>query len=79
MSCRFSLKPAGIGIVNRDSEWAEDPFLALKGGLDLELLPSIYLDLGISYRFDSETELGEALDNIDTDTLFLGAAVRFGF
>lgn len=69
---------AGIGIVNQDSEWADDPFYALRAGLDLELLPSIYLDLSASYRFDSETKIKDAVDEIDTDTLFLGAALRFG-
>ena len=69
----------GIGIVNQDGEWADDPFFALKAGLDLEVLPRIYLDLSASYRFDAETDLGDAFDAIDTDTVFLGAAARFGF
>ena len=70
---------AGIGIVNQDGEWAEDPFFALKAGLDLEVLPRIYLDISASYRFDAETDLGDAFEAIDTDTVFLGAAARFGF
>jgi len=70
---------AGVGIVNYDGEWADDPFFALKAGLNLELLPSIYLDVSGSYRFNSEIDLGDAVDAIDTDTVFLGAAVRFGF
>ncbi len=70
---------AGIGIVNQDGDWADDPFFALKAGLDLEVLPRIYLDISASYRFDAETDLGDAVDAIDTDTVFLGAAARFGF
>lgn len=70
---------AGIGIVNQDGEWADDPFFALKAGLDLEVLPRIYLDISASYRFDAETDLGDAFEAIDTDTVFLGAAARFGF
>ncbi|HMO05113.1 MAG TPA: hypothetical protein PKC67_13575 [Kiritimatiellia bacterium] len=70
---------AGIGIIYQDSEWADDPFYALKAGLDLNLLANIYLDISASYRIDSETDLGDAVDAIDTDTLFLGAAVRLGF
>lgn len=70
---------AGIGMVNRDSEWADDPFLALKTGLDLELLPAIHLDLGLSYRFDSKTKLDSAVKDIDTDTLFMGLAARLEF
>ena len=70
---------AGVGIVNFDGEWAEEPFYALRAGLDLEVLPSLFLDVSASYRFNSETKLDEAIDDIDTDTVFLGAAVRIGF
>lgn len=70
---------AGIGVVNRDSKWANDPFYALKTGLDLELLPAIHLDLGLSYRFDSKTKLDSAVKDIDTDTLFMGLAARLEF
>lgn len=69
---------AGAGILNLDGEWADDPFFALKAGLDLEVLPHIFLDISASYRFDPETKLEDAVDNIDTDTVFLGAAVRLG-
>lgn len=69
---------AGAGILNLDGEWADDPFFALKAGLDLEVLPHVFLDVSASYRFDPETELEDAVDNIDTDTVFLGAAVRLG-
>ena len=70
---------AGVGIVNVDGDWADDPFYAFKAGLDLELLPSLFLDISASYRFDSETKLDDAVDAIDTDTVYLGAAVRLGF
>lgn len=66
----------GAGFLNYDGEWANDPFFAIKGGLDLELLPSIYLDIGASYRFGNEVTVRDALDDISADTLFLGAAVR---
>ena len=70
---------AGVGIIHQDGDWADDPFFALKAGLDLQVLPRIYLDLSGSYRFDSKTKFNDALDEIDTDTVFLGAALRFGF
>ena len=70
---------AGAGIVNQDSEWADDPFYAFKAGLDLNLLANLYVDISASYRCDAETDVGDAVDAIDTDTLFLGAAVRLGF
>lgn len=67
---------AGVGIYNFDGDWADDPFFALKAGLDLELLPNIHLDIGASYRFESTVDFDDALDEIDTDTVFLGVAVR---
>ena len=70
---------AGVGIVNIDSEWAEDPFFAFKAGLDLALTSHLSVDVGASYRFDSELELDDAVDGIDTDTVFLGGAVRWAF
>jgi opacity protein-like surface antigen len=70
---------AGAGIINQDDEWADDPFYAFKVGLDMELAPNVFLDIAGSYRFDSETDLDDAVDDIDTDTVFLGAALRMAF
>lgn len=70
---------AGVGIVYRDGEFMDDPFFALKAGLDLEVLPSIYLDVSASFRFDSKIDVEDAIDAIDTDTVFLGAAARIAF
>ncbi len=67
---------AGVGIVNTDGDWANDPFFAFRAGLDFALTSKVFLDIGASYRFDSELDLGDAVDAIDTDTVFLGAAVR---
>lgn len=69
---------AGIGIVY-ENDWADDPFFALKAGFDLELTKRIYLDLGVSYRVEGSVNVDDALDDIDTDTLYAGAALRFGF
>jgi hypothetical protein len=69
----------GAGINYVDSEWADDPFFALKAGLNLELVPSIYLDLSAQYRFSDFDQVGFGEGEIDTDSLFLGAAIRFGF
>ena len=41
------------------------------------MLPSLYADLSVNYRFNDEADLEDDDRNIDTDTLFLGAAVRF--
>ena len=68
---------AGIGIANYDGDFADEPFFALRAGLNLEVLPSLYADLSVNYRFNDEADLEDDDRNIDTDTLFLGAAVRF--
>lgn len=64
----------GIGAYYTDGEFADEPFYALRAGFDFPVGP-VHLDLNVNYRF------GGALDaeDIDTDTVFLGAAVRFGF
>jgi hypothetical protein len=70
---------AGIGIIYSDSDFAEEPFFALRAGLNLELLPGFYADINANYRFNDSAELDDEERNIDTDTVFLGAAVRIAF
>ncbi|HMO49528.1 MAG TPA: hypothetical protein PKE26_03600 [Kiritimatiellia bacterium] len=70
---------AGAGWVYSDGDFADEPFFALKAGFDLEIVSGLYLDLNVNYRFNDKADLeGEGTD-IDTDTIFFGAAVRFGF
>lgn len=52
-----------------------DPFYAAKAGINLSLLPHINLDVNANYRFDAWSQLDEA----ETDTVFLGAMLRFTF
>lgn len=68
---------AGIGLEYRDSDFADEPFYALRAGLNLELLPGIYCDIYGLYRFNDSAELDNEATDIDSDTVFLGAAVRF--
>lgn len=70
---------AGIGMIRYDGEWADDPFYGLKLGLNLNLTENIVIDVFGNYQVSSSVDLGDAVDEIDTDTVFLGAAVRFGF
>lgn len=67
---------AGAGILLVDNEWADDPFYSFRAGLELELLPSLYVDINANYRFNETTDLEASTTDIDTDTVFLGAAVR---
>lgn len=64
----------GIGWFYSDSEWADDPFFALKMGLNMELGPGLFLDINGNYRFTKwDTDITQ---DIDTDTVTLAAALR---
>jgi hypothetical protein len=70
---------AGVGILYADSSFAHDPFYALRAGLDLEILPQFYLDLNVNYRFTKWANTSAMAENINADTMLLGAALRFAF
>ncbi len=67
---------AGVGIVYADSDWADDPFYSVRVGLELDLLDAVVIDLYGNYRFNETSHIGDELEKIDTDTVFLGLAVR---
>lgn len=69
----------GIGTYYIDGEFADRPFYLLRAGLDLELVPTLYLDINANYRFEDWVEPEEIIDDIDTDVITLGAAVRVAF
>lgn len=69
----------GIGTYYVDGEFADKPFYLLRAGVDLELMPTLYLDINANYRFEDWDEPEEILDDIDTDVITLGAAVRVAF
>ncbi len=67
----------GIGAIYSSGladDWS-DPFYAARAGFDLLLLPKIHLDINANYQFDAWKQL----DDVDTDTLTLGAIARFSF
>jgi hypothetical protein len=70
---------AGVGWVYTDDSFADNPFYSLRLGLDFEVLPHLYLDFYSQYRFESRHDLRDDDRRIDTDTVFLGAAVRLAF
>ncbi|MCB9377622.1 MAG: hypothetical protein H6511_02510 [Holophagales bacterium] len=73
----FVYAGVGVGITNSssfESDWS-DPFYAARAGFDLLLLPKLHLDLNANYSFDAWSEL----ENVDTETLTLGAIARFSF
>ena len=69
----------GIGIYYLDGEFADSPFYALRAGVNLELIPSLYLDINANYRFEQWKNISAMADEEGTDTITLGAALRFAF
>jgi hypothetical protein len=68
---------AGIGWYYSDGDWADQPFYALRAAMEFMLIPKISLDVMANYRFTDWGDLeGE---DIDTDTIMLGAALRIAF
>ncbi len=68
---------AGMGLIRTNGEFADDPFYAFRVGLNLELLPRVIVDISANYRFNDSVQLEDDGTDIDADTIFLGAAVRF--
>lgn len=66
---------AGIGVTVADTlpDDVSDPFYAARIGYELWLLPGIAVDVNVNYR----AETWSGLDEFDSDTLTLGAIVRF--
>ncbi|MFP4353243.1 MAG: hypothetical protein ACLFRP_09220 [Puniceicoccaceae bacterium] len=67
---------AGIGIVHTDGDFESSPFYALRAGFDLEIFSGLHLDISANYRFNDTADLSDSDTRIDTDTVFLGAALR---
>jgi len=67
----------GIGGYYTDGDFSSKPFYAFRVGLDLEVLPILHLDVNANYRFEDWSALSGA--DINSDTIFLGAAARLAF
>lgn len=70
---------AGIGWINDDGDFQDSPFYAFRLGFDFKLFGNFYMDIAANYRFNDTADLEDSDTKIDTDTVFLGAAIRYGF
>ncbi len=68
----------GIGINCSDVDFADNAYFALRAGVDFEILPSILLDINGNYRFE-DWNSDDVKEDINTDTVTLGAILRFEF
>lgn len=66
---------AGVGVTISDDfdSNVSDPFYLARAGFHIGLLPRLGLDLHLDYRFD----VWEEVDDFDSDTVTLGAILRF--
>jgi len=69
---------AGIGINYSNGDFAKNPFYALRVGIDIEVLPSLFLDLNANYRFEN-WDFDRIKEDVDTDTVTVGAILRLQF
>lgn len=67
----------GTGIIYSQGEFEDSPFYALRGGVNLEVLPGMYADIYANFRFNDTADIDNEESDIDTDTIFLGVAFRF--
>ena len=67
-----------LGIGKYFADETDQVFYAVRAGLDLNLLPFLGLDIYGNYRFGEWNGIEER-KNINTDTVTVGAAVRFEF
>ncbi len=70
---------AGIGILYADGSFADRPFYLLRAGLDLPILPRLRLDINANYHFSEWKGINEIADDIESDTITFGAALRLVF
>jgi opacity protein-like surface antigen len=66
---------AGVGIYYSDGIFNNSPFFMLRAGVDFAILPFLSLDINANYRFNDWGSLDTS--DLDTDTIRLGAAIRF--
>ena len=66
---------AGVGIYYSDGVFNNAPFFMLRAGFDFAILPFLSLDINANYRFNDWSSFDTS--NLDTDTIRLGAALRF--
>ena len=67
----------GLGVTISDGleDNVSDPFYAARVGWDFQIVPKVHIDLNANYRANTFDELEE----VDSDSITLGAAVRIAF
>ncbi len=70
----------GLGTYYYDGDFYGDVWYALRAGFKVPILAnSLVLDVNVNYRVENWDGIKDATDNVDTDTLMIGAALRLVF
>lgn len=69
----------GIGILYADGHFNDKPYYALRAGFDMEILPTVHLDINFNYQFSEWEKIKTLEEDLSSDTIFMGAAVRIEF
>jgi len=69
----------GAGTYVYDGDFIEDVFYGLRIGLVADVLPGVVVDINLNYRVDSWSGIKHVDDEVDTDNVILGGAVRLKF
>ena len=69
----------GVGTYFYDGDFIEDVFYGLRIGLVADVLPGVVVDINLNYRVDSWSGIKHVDDEVDTDNVILGGAVRLKF
>lgn len=67
----------GAGILFSDGEFADSPFFLLRAGFNIVAFGPFVLDLNANYIFTNFDNLSSS--DIDSDTITLGAMLRYDF
>lgn len=70
----------GIGAYYYDGEFEGDPWYALRGGFKIPFFSgALVLDVNVNYRTENWDDIKDVKENVGTETLMVGAALRLAF
>ena len=69
----------GVGTYFYDGDFIEDVFYGLRVGVVAEVVPHLVIDINLNYRVDEWSGIKNVDEEVDTDNVILGGAVRLKF
>ena len=69
----------GVGTYFYDGDFIEDVFYGLRVGVVAEVVPHLVIDINLNYRVDKWSDIKNVDEEVDTDNVILGGAVRLKF